>query len=44
MRQTLLVENAIIAAMSMLEMIPSNKCKMLDYECKRMKMQIQILS
>jgi hypothetical protein len=44
MRHALLFENAIIAAMSMLEMIPSNKCKMLDYECKIMKMQIQILS
>jgi hypothetical protein len=36
-------ENAIIAAMSMLEMIPSNKFKTLDYECNRMKMKMKIL-
>jgi hypothetical protein len=38
-----MAENEIIAAMSMLEIIPSNKCKRLDYECNRMKMQMQIL-
>jgi hypothetical protein len=36
-------ENIVIASMSMLEMIPRNKCKVLDYECNRVNMKMKII-